>query len=109
MPTFNPKKYTVFVCRMEGAGRCGSKGSEQVLQEFRRQVQKRGLDNVLITTMGCTNRHELGPIVVVYPEETWYCGVTARKVSKILDGHISKGRIVEEFKHPQQRYAYPGL
>ncbi len=37
-----------------------------------------------------------GPIVVVYPEGTWYAGVTPALLARIVDEHLRDGRVVEE-------------
>ncbi|HUF31103.1 MAG TPA: (2Fe-2S) ferredoxin domain-containing protein [Gemmatimonadaceae bacterium] len=37
-----------------------------------------------------------GPIVVVYPEGTWYAGVTPELLVRIVDEHLRDGHVVEE-------------
>uniref|UniRef100_UPI0018E18DCE (2Fe-2S) ferredoxin domain-containing protein n=1 Tax=Acetomicrobium sp. S15 = DSM 107314 TaxID=2529858 RepID=UPI0018E18DCE len=38
---------------------------------------------------------EMGPIVVVYPEGAFYCGVTPKDVPEIVEEHLYKGRLVK--------------
>jgi (2Fe-2S) ferredoxin len=38
-------------------------------------------------------------MVVVYPENVWYGGVTPDKARRILDEHIAGGRAVEDLKY----------
>ena len=57
-----------------------------LLQE---EVEKRDLLNeVKVTGCGCLGPCEEGPIMVVYPEGTWYKKVTADDVSEIVETHI---------------------
>jgi (2Fe-2S) ferredoxin len=39
----------------------------------------------MISSTGCLNRCENGPLMVVYPEGSWYGAVTEAKVDEILD------------------------
>jgi sirohydrochlorin cobaltochelatase len=82
------KRYIVWVCTMDGAGRCGSKGGKDVLTRFRSEVAARRLDNVMVTPNGCTDRHDHGPVVLVDPDGTWYCGVGPEDVDEIVELHL---------------------
>jgi NADP-reducing hydrogenase subunit HndC len=59
------------------------------------EVKKAGLDKeVAIVQTGCHGLCALGPIVVVYPEATFYSMVKAEDVEEIVNEHLLKGRIV---------------
>ncbi|NCB17605.1 MAG: NADH-quinone oxidoreductase subunit F, partial [Synergistales bacterium] len=65
-------------------------------------IRDRGLsDEVLVVPTGCHGMCEMGPIVVVYPEGTFYCRVQKSDVAEIVEEHIYKGR-------PVQRLMYSG-
>lgn len=95
-------KYHIFVCtscRINGQqkGFCFSKDSVDIVQKFMEEIDGRDLSgDVMITNTGCFGICDKGPIVVVYPEGTWYGNVTKDDVEKIMDQHIEGGTIVEE-------------
>ena len=41
--------------------------------------------------------HGGGPILVVYPEGTWYMGMTADRIPRFVQEHLAEGRPVEEW------------
>jgi Ferredoxin len=94
-------KYHIFVCascRINGTqkGFCHSKDSVGVIQKFMEEVDERDLSSeVIITNTGCFAICDKGPIVVVYPEGTWYGGVTPDDVFDIMEEHIEGGQKVE--------------
>jgi len=54
-----------------------------------------GDGKVRINKAGCLERCELGPVVVVYPEGTWYTYVDEADIDEIVDSHLVNGKIVE--------------
>ena len=97
-------KYHVFVCsssRINGKqlGYCFKKDSIDIIQNLMRETQERGLTGeVMITNTGCFGICNQGPIVVVYPEGTWYGGVTPDDVEEIVESHFEKGEVVERLE-----------
>ncbi len=89
-----PKFYRSHVLCCGGTG-CTSSGSTQVIEEFEKQVKDLGLqDEVQVIRTGCFGLCELGPVVIVYPEGTFYSRVKASDVAEIASEHLLKGRIV---------------
>lgn len=82
----------VLIC---GGTGCTSSGSHEVMDAFREELRNQKLDReVLIVPTGCHGMCEMGPIVVVYPEGTFYCQVKTEDVKEIVSEHLLKGRIV---------------
>ena len=90
-----PFRFHVFVCdqqKPEGVACCAARGSGQVLEELRREVNARGLeDEVQVTACGSLGLCEHGPNLVVYPEGIWYSGVTPADVPEIVSSQFPGG------------------
>ncbi|HHV61324.1 MAG TPA: NADH-quinone oxidoreductase subunit NuoF [Firmicutes bacterium] len=83
----------VLVCA--GAG-CVSSGCKAVEQALRAEVAQQGLDGeVKIIQTGCVGSCDQGPVIVVYPEGTFYRKVRPDDVPEIVEEHLLKGRPVE--------------
>ena len=54
------------------AGVCHKKESTRLLQHLSTEVQDRSLDDVMVSSTGCLNMCESGPVLIVYPENLWY-------------------------------------
>ena len=95
-------KHHIFVCascRVNGMqkGMCYSKDSVKVVQKFMEEVEDRDLINeVMVSNTGCLGVCNKGPVVVVYPEGTWYGNVKVEDVERIVEEHIEGGKVVQE-------------
>ncbi len=82
----------VMICAGTG---CTSSGSGPIHEAFEREVAANGLqDEVRVIKTGCFGLCALGPIVVVYPEASFYSSVKAEDVPEIVKEHLLKGRPV---------------
>ncbi|HUO32634.1 MAG TPA: (2Fe-2S) ferredoxin domain-containing protein, partial [Bryobacteraceae bacterium] len=94
-----PFRYHVFVCdqqKPEGVPCCAARGSRKVLDALRAEVAAQGLaGQVQVTPCGSLGLCERGPNLVVYPEGTWYSGVTAEDVPELVRSHFANGQPVE--------------
>ena len=82
----------VLVC---GGTGCTSSGSHKLIQEFEKQLQENHLEKeVKVIQTGCFGLCALGPVVVVYPEGSFYSRVKEEDVKEIVEEHLLKGRIV---------------
>jgi len=83
----------VLVC---GGTGCTSSGSQSIREEFEKQIENYGLqDEVKVVKTGCFGLCSLGPVVIVYPDGTFYSRVKKENVEEIVSEHLLKGRVVE--------------
>ena len=87
----------VLIC---GGTGCTSSGSKKLIAEFESQIAKNGLeDEVKIVRTGCFGLCALGPVVIVYPDGTFYSRVQEEDVKDIVEEHLVKGRVVERLAY----------
>ena len=87
----------VLVC---GGTGCTSGGSAEVIESLRSELVRRKLDGeILVVPTGCHGMCEMGPIVVVYPEGTFYQKVSKEDIPEIVEEHLYKGRPVERLMY----------
>lgn len=84
----------VLVC---GGTGCTSSGSPSLIERFHEQLAQNQLENeIKIIRTGCFGLCEAGPVVIVYPEGTFYSRVKSEDVDRIVAEHLLKGRVVED-------------
>ena len=87
--------YRAHILICAGTG-CTSSGSVQVRDALVKELEAKGLtDEVKIVMTGCFGLCALGPIMIVYPEGSFYARVTAENIPEIVEEHLLKGRPVE--------------
>ena len=83
----------VLIC---GGTGCTSSGSVAIQKKFEEQIAAQGLsEEVKIVQTGCFGLCALGPVVIVYPDGTFYSRVEEKDVEEIVAEHLLKGRPVE--------------
>ena len=83
----------VLIC---GGTGCTSSGSIDIQKAFDENIAACGLaEEVKVVQTGCFGLCALGPVVIVYPDGTFYSRVTAEDVKEIVEEHLLKGRIVD--------------
>lgn len=93
-------EHHIFVCtsaRLTGQnqGYCIQKDSASIIANFNEEIADRDLENqVMVTTTGCLGICTKGPVVMIYPQQTWYGKVTPDDVAEIMDA-LEGGAVVE--------------
>ena len=83
----------VLVC---GGTGCTSSGSAAVREAFEASLKNNGLsEEIKLVKTGCFGLCALGPVVIIYPDGTFYSRVTPEDVDEIVTEHLLKGRPVE--------------
>ena len=82
----------ILVCNGTG---CTSSKSPQILENFRKILQDKNIDNVRVIKTGCFGLCAKGPIVIIRPEDTFYAMVTPEDCEEIIEKHIVNGEKVE--------------
>ena len=85
----------VLVC---GGTGCTSSGCQEIMKTLQAELEKNGLtEEVAIVQTGCHGLCALGPIMIVYPEATFYSMVKPEYVPEIVSEHLLKGRVVTKY------------
>ena len=95
-PTHHMLLCASFRVKGEPQGVCHKKGSIDLTQYLEGEILDRGLD-VLISNTGCMKQCDNGPVVVVYPEATWYGAVESEAaIDAILDA-MEEGDVAQDY------------
>ncbi len=94
----------VFFCmnvREDGRSCCGKQGALEAQQHAKKRIKALGLSGpgkIRVNQAGCLDRCEEGPVLVVYPQGTWYTYVDTSDIDDIIDNHLVGGKIVDRLK-----------
>ena len=96
-------KHVFFCCNQRDGGRvcCNDKGASEIRDYAKKRVKELGLSGegkIRINQAGCLDRCEEGPVMVVYPEGTWYTYIDNSDIDEIIDSHLVGGKVVERLK-----------
>ncbi|MCI9388177.1 MAG: NADH-quinone oxidoreductase subunit NuoF [Lachnospiraceae bacterium] len=85
-------RYHVLVC---GGTGCTSSGSKQIISKLNEEIEKNNIaKDVKVVQTGCHGLCALGPIMIVYPEGTFYSMISADDIPEIVSEHLANGRVV---------------
>lgn len=95
-----PQKRRVLVCQ---GGPCNSAGADLIWGHLRNQQQRRKLrtagDGTMTSKSTCLGPCNLAPVLQVFPEGTYYGGVTEEAIDRIVTEHLLSGRVIEDFAY----------
>ncbi|MEC4722642.1 NAD(P)H-dependent oxidoreductase subunit E [Noviherbaspirillum sp. CPCC 100848] len=97
-------QHHVFFCmnqRDEGRPCCADRGAQSAQEHAKKRIKQLGQSGqgkVRINKAGCLDRCEEGPVLVVYPEGTWYTYVDNEDIDEIIDTHLVGGKVVDRLK-----------
>ena len=97
-------KNHVFVCtnqRTDGRSSCQDFQAQELRDHMKKRSKELGLlgkSEVRVNSAGCLNRCEEGPVMVVYPQGTWYTFMDKDDIDEIIDEHLINGNEVERLK-----------
>ena len=82
----------ILVC--QGTG-CTSSKSPEILENFKRIIKEKNIQNIRVIKTGCFGLCAKGPIVIIRPEDTFYAMVKPEDCEEIIESHIQNGKIVD--------------
>ncbi|MFI3206624.1 MAG: NADH-quinone oxidoreductase subunit NuoF [Clostridia bacterium] len=89
----------VLVC---GGTGCTSSNSELIIEKLQEEIKAKGLEKEInVVRTGCFGLCALGPIMIVYPEGSFYSMVTPNDIPEIVEEHLLKGRIVKRLLYKE--------
>ena len=96
-------KYHLFFCsnqREAGQMCCNNHGASAMLAYAKDKAKALKIDGnrIRINKAGCLGRCDQGPVMVVYPEETWYSFIDNEDLDEIIQEHLLNDRVVERLK-----------
>ena len=91
----------VLIC---GGTGCTSSNSLKIQEAMNNEIAAAGLENeVKVVLTGCFGLCALGPIMIVYPEGTFYSNVKPEDAHDIVQEHLLKGRPVDRLVYHETK------
>ena len=81
----------ILVCHGTG---CTSSNSPEILENFKKILKEKNIENVRVIKTGCFGLCAKGPIVIIRPEDTFYAMVKPSDCEEIIQKHIVEGEVV---------------
>jgi len=89
----------VLIC---GGTGCTSSGSAEIEKALISEIEKNDLSNeVKVVKTGCFGLCALGPIMIIYPEGSFYSMIKVEDIPEIVSEHLLKGRVVKRLLYKE--------
>ncbi|MBV1875309.1 MAG: (2Fe-2S) ferredoxin domain-containing protein [Cycloclasticus sp.] len=94
-------KHHVFVCtnkRTDGKACCEDHDAQEIRSYLKKKVKAANLagpSRIRINNAGCLDRCGQGPVLVIYPEETWYRYESKKDIDEIFEQHLEGNACVQ--------------
>ena len=84
----------------QSCDQCGAQAARDYVKQRCKQLGIHGPGQVRINSAGCLDRCGEGPVIVIYPAETWYTYVDKEDLDEIIEQHLLQGKKVERLLLP---------
>lgn len=94
-------QYHLFFCthsRDDSKPSCQRHDAQDLRNYAKQRVKELDLKKVRVNNAGCLNRCALGPMLVIYPEGTWYQYHSKADIDEIIESHLIQGHVVEHLQ-----------
>lgn len=96
---YKTDKKHVLVC---GGTGCTSSGSQKIIDILNDEIKKAGLaEKVEVVKTGCFGLCALGPIMIVYPEGSFYSMIKEKDIPQIVEEHFKNGNPVKSLLYKE--------
>jgi (2Fe-2S) ferredoxin len=86
----------VFLCT--GPSCCTPETGLAAWETLKRELKEKNLSDVCARTkVGCLRICCQGPTLLVYPEGTWYHGMTSDRIPRFVQEHLLEGRPITDW------------
>ncbi|MGC1854838.1 MAG: (2Fe-2S) ferredoxin domain-containing protein [Candidatus Aquirickettsiella sp.] len=101
-------QYHVFLCinlRENNKDCCAKRGAKPLLDYLKTKIKllSENQQKIRVSYSGCLGRCGLGPVLVIYPESTWYHYETQHDIDEIIQRHINKQQILQRLLLPNAK------
>ena len=97
-------KHHVFFCtnqRTDGRPCCQDSRAAEMRSYMKKRIKESGHSGkgqIRVNTAGCLDRCDLGPVMVIYPEGTWYTYLDEEDVDEIIERLLAGGSPIKRLR-----------